>query len=212
MVRNGTGGRCFSLGHVNMPAMSPSKLRNTMRQRRANLPAAERAPVAQAIARHLLAHPRLRPGLRIAAYHAVRGEISLLPFMQAAALRGMEIYLPCLDETRLSFRRHKTDTPLHNNRFGIPEPVSGTVCAAPFLDIVLLPLTAFDSRGTRLGQGGGYYDRTFAFLLHRRVWRKPLLVGVAYAFQHVPHLTAQPWDVPLDAVCTEQGLRVLNAS
>lgn len=179
-----------------------------MRQRRAALLTAEREPAAQAIAQHLLASPRLRPGLRIAAYHAVRGEVSLLPFMQAAAVRGVEIYLPCLDGTRLRFRRQVADTPLYNNRFGIPEPVNGAVCAPPFLDIVLLPLTAFDARGTRLGQGGGYYDRSFAFLLQRRVWRKPLLFGVAYAFQQVPHLTAQAWDVPLNAVCTEQGLQV----
>jgi len=195
-----------------MPAISPSTLRNTMRQRRAALSATERAARAQTIAQHLLASPRLRPGLRIAAYHAVRGEVSLLPFMQAATLRGMEIYLPCLDGARLRFRHYTPGTPLHDNRFGIPEPVSGAFCAPAFLDIALLPLTAFDNRGTRLGQGGGYYDRSFAFLKQRLIWRKPLLLGMAYAFQQVPRLTAQAWDIPLDAVCTEQGLRVFKRS
>src|SRR5687767_13746260 len=92
---------------------------------------------------------------------------------------------------------------MRRNRFGIPEP-TGRRCAPQQLDLVLLPLVAFDRRGARLGMGGGFYDRTFAFL---RVAgrRKPRLVGLAHHFQEVAQLPREPWDVPLAAIVTERG-------
>ena len=73
-----------------------------------------------------------------------------------------------------------------------------------------MPLVAFDMRGNRLGMGGGYYDRTFAYLLNRRRWRRPILIGVAYEFQGVDSLTTRPWDIPLHGVATEAGLRIFD--
>jgi 5-formyltetrahydrofolate cyclo-ligase len=74
------------------------------------------------------------------------------------------------------------------------------------LELVLVPLLGFDRRGRRLGYGGGYYDRSFAFLKAGARPREPLLVGVAYAFQEVPQLRAEPWDVTLDFIATEHEL------
>lgn len=94
---------------------------------------------------------------------------------------------------------------LRDNRFGTPEPASGRgLRISPrFLDLVLVPIVAFGASGERLGSGAGYYDRAFAYLRTRRTWRKPLLVGVAYEWQHVPDLATEPWDVPLAAVITD---------
>ena len=74
------------------------------------------------------------------------------------------------------------------------------------LDIVLVPLLAFDRRGTRLGSGGGYYDRSFAFLHGQARPHRPLLVGVGYAFQEVESLPAAAWDVALDYIATDAEL------
>ena len=74
------------------------------------------------------------------------------------------------------------------------------------LDIVLLPLLAFDDRGNRLGMGGGYYDRLFASRLHRKT-KQPLRVGLAFDCQQAERLPMQAWDVPLHAVVTESGWR-----
>jgi 5-formyltetrahydrofolate cyclo-ligase len=71
------------------------------------------------------------------------------------------------------------------------------------LDLVLTPLVGFDHKGNRLGMGGGYYDRSFAFLLRRQNWKKPRLVGLAYDFQQLDKLPAKNWDVPLTAVATD---------
>ena len=67
-------------------------------------------------------------------------------------------------------------------------------------------LVGFDARCNRLGMGGGYYDRTLAYLRHRVHWRRPLLVGVAHECQRVERLEANPWDVPLDLVVTERRI------
>ena len=74
------------------------------------------------------------------------------------------------------------------------------------LDVVLLPLLAFDARGNRLGTGGGFYDTTFSFLRDRKEGAKPLLVGIGYAFQQAESLSAENWDVALDYVATDREL------
>lgn len=90
---------------------------------------------------------------------------------------------------------------LRKNDFGIREPVSGADMPC---DVALVPLLAFDKRGNRLGYGGGYYDRYFH--AHPSVLR----VGLAYAGQAVPSVPADAWDVPLQAVVTEEGTLFLD--
>jgi 5-formyltetrahydrofolate cyclo-ligase len=96
------------------------------------------------------------------------------------------------------------------NAFGIVEP--GTAAGArPVigLDVVVLPVVGFDPRGNRLGMGAGYYDRALRRRLERgAAWRRPLLVGVAFACQQLDDIPASPWDVPLDLVVTERGVIV----
>jgi 5-formyltetrahydrofolate cyclo-ligase len=77
--------------------------------------------------------------------------------------------------------------------------------SAARLDLVFAPLIAFDERGARLGTGAGFYDRALRRLRAGRRWRRPRIVGVAYSFQRTSGLEPAPWDVPLDAVLTEQG-------
>jgi 5-formyltetrahydrofolate cyclo-ligase len=92
------------------------------------------------------------------------------------------------------------------NRLGIHEPEGSSTIGARWLDVVFLPLVGFDAHGVRLGMGGGYYDRAFAFRLWRKVWHAPRLIGLAYSFQQVERLTAAPHDVRLDAVVTEERI------
>ncbi len=89
---------------------------------------------------------------------------------------------------------------LKKNRFGIPEPPSfrRERRQGRRLDFVVVPLVAFDRAGRRLGMGGGYYDRAFAGA------RRPVLAGLAYAFQQVPRLPERSWDVPMDLIVTER--------
>jgi 5-formyltetrahydrofolate cyclo-ligase len=92
------------------------------------------------------------------------------------------------------------------NHLGILEPEGTTNIGARWLDVVLLPLVGFDACGVRLGMGGGYYDRTFAFRNRHTSWRGPRLVGLAYSFQQLPSIAAAAHDVRMDAVVTEKGV------
>lgn len=188
-------------------------LRRSMRQRRAALDARERMRASQAVADQLLSMPELKAAQTIAVYWAVQSELPLMHAVTALQRAGHRLCLPLVQaDNTLRFAPWQPTTPMRPNRFGIPEPVVGSdeTLAPDQLDIVLLPLLAFDDRGGRLGSGAGYYDRSFAFLRASERPAQPFLLGVAYAFQQVPALPNAEWDVPLDAVITEQQqLRVV---
>lgn len=183
------------------------KLRRELKARRAALGSRERRRKAS-VAAHRLAQTRVfRRARRIAVYWAMGAELNTDVLMHIARKRGKTVLLPVLGTTpaqRLQFMPLEGST-LHLNRFGIPEPTPhpAHLVNPRFLDLVVVPLVGFDHRCQRLGMGGGFYDRTFAFLRRRRYWHTPRLVGFAYGCQQVEQLTAAPWDVPMDAVITE---------
>ena len=149
--------------------------------------------------------PESRRAQRIGVYFAVRNEFDCGPLIDSAIARARQIYLPVLHRGELRFARYRTGDPLVQNRFRIPEPAGQNTAelAASELDLVLAPLVAFDGNGTRLGMGGGYYDRSFRFLQQRRNWSKPRLFGLAYEFQRVDQLQRRAWDIPVHGVLTE---------
>ncbi|RFA31253.1 5-formyltetrahydrofolate cyclo-ligase [Alkalilimnicola ehrlichii] len=190
---------------------SKFELRRHLRQRRRALSLRQRHQASQALCKRLGQSALFRRSHRIAAYWPVDGEMDVTPLIEQALRQGKRVYLPCLagfGPGRLWFRRYRgCKEPMSPNRFGIDEPTRGERISAKQLDLVLAPLLAFDRQGNRLGMGGGFYDRTFAFLGKRRAWRQPRIVGTAYAFQEVPELPAEPWDVGLWGCATEAGLR-----
>ena len=192
--------------------MDRRALRRELRSKRRALRATERARLAEQLARNFLHTGLFWRGHRVACYLANDGEMDLDPLMQRLWAAKREVLLPTLHGTRLWFLPYRRETPLVANRFGIAEPA-----LAPrerfevrSLDLVLMPLVGFDESGNRLGMGGGFYDRTFAFLTGRRRLRRPLLIGVAYELQCVTRLPSRPWDVPMAGVLTERGLRRFN--
>lgn len=186
------------------------RLRREIRKRRAALPAATRIAAADALAERMAELPELLTDDKVAGYWAVHGELPLHRVVTALVRRGAQYHLPVVcDGERLRFAPWSPGKPLAPNRFGIPEPVvkSAKSAAAPeSIELVLVPLLAFDRGGNRIGSGGGYYDRSFAFLRNGERPREPLLVGIGYAFQEVPKLDPESWDIKLDFVCTEDEL------
>ncbi|WP_455234132.1 5-formyltetrahydrofolate cyclo-ligase [Thiogranum longum] len=189
---------------------SRSDQRKQLRARRRALSESERLQRSEALCRQLSRQPLFRASKTIAAYLPEDGEVDPQPLIQLAWRMGKQVYLPVLVpllDNRLWFARYAPDTRLVVNRYGIAEPemVHRQRIASYALDIVLTPLVAFDHNGNRLGMGGGFYDRSFEFLLRRRHWCRPRLVGLAYDFQQLSRLPRQPWDVPLTAVATESS-------
>jgi 5-formyltetrahydrofolate cyclo-ligase len=182
-------------------------LRDTLRRKRRSLPAPLAAASARLLAQHVSHHPLLHNRQHIAAYIANDGEIDPHPLLQQLWAQGKTVYLPVLMpfvRGKLWFARYCPGDALVPNRFGIPEPQRLHLVAPRYLDLVLTPLVAFDDSGHRIGMGGGYYDRSFAFLRTRQHWRKPVLLGLAYEFQRQRAIAPDRWNVPLDAIATEQ--------
>jgi len=188
--------------------MTRDDLRRDMRSLRTALSPAARRAAAEAAAAIASALPAYRDARRIGVYLAVDAELDPEPLVRVARAAGKEVYLPVLppsDGLPFTYLPYSAGAALRPNRFRIPEPLpeAGAALAPVELDFVLAPLVAFDIRGRRLGMGGGYYDRSFAFLNAARAPR-PLLVGYAYECQKVAALQAESWDVPLAGVVTEQ--------
>jgi len=127
------------------------------------------------------------------------------------------VFLPALEtkpDLHMAFVEYQETTLMINNQFGIPEPQAplDKHLTGQQMDIVLMPLVGFDLQGNRMGMGGGYYDRSFAFKrLPQDSANPPLLIGWAHSCQQTSQLANEPWDVPLDGIITEQGFKSFTA-
>jgi 5-formyltetrahydrofolate cyclo-ligase len=186
------------------------ELRQHLAARRRALTPAQRIAAAQGLRHSLEQLPEYHTDARVAGYWACDGELPLNLVIPPLAGRGQRFLLPVLDDggdRQLRFAPWLAGEEVQPNRYGIPEPAAPREWFAPFqLDLVLVPLLGFDRRGHRLGYGGGWYDRSFAFLKDQARPTEPLLVGIAYDFQELPAIKPEAWDVPLDFVATDREL------
>ena len=207
MARNGTGGRRHPPPETDEARALRQALRREMRLRRRSLNGFRRQLATRAIVRRLKMLPAYRGARTVALYWPADGEPDVRALAPHAEARGKRLFLPVVShEGTLRFVPWRPGSSLRRNRYGIPEPVSRRFVAPAKLDLIIAPLVAFDGQGHRLGMGGGYYDRA---LSGRR--RHPLLVGAAFSIQEVREIPAMPWDIPLDMVVTERGLRARGA-
>ncbi|MCO5977101.1 MULTISPECIES: 5-formyltetrahydrofolate cyclo-ligase [Ideonella] len=146
-----------------------------------------------------------RPEKTIGAYWPIKGEFDALPALyrwSEAAEAGEErrIGLPVINrETKqLTFHVWYPGCPMEEDAYGIPKP-KDTEAFHP--ELLLVPCVGYGPGGVRLGYGGGFYDRTLAALQPR-----PVTAGVGYTHGYVPWLQAEPHDIPLDAILTDEGV------
>ena len=184
-----------------------SLLRRHFRIVRRSLPAGLQQTHAHAVLHHLLNSRELLRARTIAGYSAANGEVDLSSVFDRLWHMQRTVALPVINNLggRLEFYRYTAGEPLIPGQFNIPVPPLGAR-HIPLLRcaLLLIPLVAYDDHGTRLGMGGGYYDRSLATLPRRL---RPLVMGVAHAAQHSDRrLPRDRWDIPLDAIVTELGI------
>ena len=183
-----------------------AELRKSVRSQRSGLSAARRRALDAAINRHLLEYAeRTAPGT-IAAYMAFDGEPDVGPALRQLDAAGVRLALPVvLDEPGravIGFRQWLPGSAMQPNRYGIPEPVGTPDMRLPEIELVLVPLVAWDPSGGRLGMGASFYDRLFE---PYAAISRPRRLGVGYQLQKRERLPLDPWDIRLHGMLTEDG-------
>lgn len=177
-------------------------LRSQAHAIRAAVPQADRADAAAAVAAQFFEDVAPEENAVVAAYWRIRDELDCQPILVRLMDSGRIVILPVVTgaDEPLDLRVWEQGEALYEAGFGTLAPSEQAPRAEP--DLVLMPLLGFDKHGTRLGYGGGYYDRTLA-----QMTKKPKLIGLAFAVQELDEIPREAHDVPLDAVITEQGIR-----
>ncbi|MCV6606236.1 MAG: 5-formyltetrahydrofolate cyclo-ligase [Porticoccaceae bacterium] len=186
--------------------MNKNQIRTEIRHRRQQLSTQQQRRAAEGLSRQIANLDAFRRARRIALYLGNDGEIDPLPTLLLAEAAGKRCYLPVLHplkHNRIHFVPYRAGDRLTVSHYGYPEPplTGRAITPAWALDMILMPLVAFDASGNRLGMGGGFYDRTLAFT--RSSTRRPTLIGLAHSCQQLEQIGANPWDIPLDAIATE---------
>ena len=192
------------------PVSDKAALRAAMRKRRSALSSGDVSALSQAAQRHILNDNVWRQAASAGLYIAVRHEVQTDLLIRSAWSAGKTVLAPYIPDPaagEMYLMPYADGSDMRSNAFGIPEPVPA-VCpqsamteAAPA--VLIVPGLAFDMQGRRIGSGGGYYDR----LLARPHMQNVPRIGLAYAFQvSAAPLPAEPWDVPVNAIATEEGL------
>ena len=182
--------------------LTKAEIRKERLSLREAIPAETRIEKSLAMADHAEALA-FDPGTIIAGFMPIRSEADVRPMMSAFRARGARLCLPVvIDKETIVFRELLPTAALVETGFGTFGP--GPDAAEFDPDILLVPLSAFDMTGHRIGYGGGFYDRAIDRLLRKGL--KPRLIGIAFDVQKVEEIPSEPHDMPLDAILTESGL------
>lgn len=184
-------------------------LRKSIREKRRSLSPLQQRLASQRLLQKLKNNSTFLSAKHIAVYQAIDGELSLEPIIQACWRLGKYCYLPRINNhtQHLSFYAFRKTSALSKNKFGISESQQGKAFHIKRLDLVFMPLVAFDKKGHRVGMGGGYYDLSFRHLscqsvnntCHKKITRTRLF-ALAHHCQEIDTITPNVWDVKPDKI------------
>jgi len=155
--------------------------------------------------KRLLQTDFLQNSQKIAVYLSQDGELDTKLLIENLWSQGKQLFLPkILDSNKMVFVEYSSKSYLSKNKFNMLEPTSHKNISLDDLDLVIMPLTAFDKNGNRIGMGGGYYDKSLQ--LNKDLSSPALLVGWAHQCQQLNNIKPNPWDIRMNAVITETNL------
>ncbi|MCF6764335.1 5-formyltetrahydrofolate cyclo-ligase [Thiotrichales bacterium 19S3-7] len=187
-------------------------IRKHIRQKRQQLETFERFQLNEHLLKHALEIIDKVQPKSIAIYFPNDGEADLCNLVEYASFKAINLYLPVvhpLIKRGLWFACYNQSEMLYSNRYNIYEPYFNVnAIKAPWeMDLVFMPLVAFDLNGNRIGMGAGFYDYSFQF---KPMIHKPTLIGCAYEFQQINHCPSDHWDMPVDGILTDLKVRMMN--
>lgn len=183
-------------------------LRKQLRFKRRQLSSYEQKQAEQQVLIQLRTSVPFKTSRKIGLYLHAFGEIHTRKILRLCFQQGKQVYLPMICNMNQRLVWVRVDSKQYfNQRFshhplGMKEPMANRGQHVTHLDLLIMPLLACDSSGTRIGMGGGFYDRTLA-----SAQRRPYRLGLAHDFQYVEQpLLRQKWDQPLNALLTPKKL------
>lgn len=176
--------------------------RKEKRKQRQILDEVSRDKKSQQVYHQLLACKPYQQARHVGAYLAMSEEVNLHRIIQDAWTADKLVFLPVVVARGkpMIFAPYQADTKLTKDAVGMLVPDVDPLCcfSAEQLDLVITPLVAFDEQRNRIGMGGGFYDRTFAF---KKIKAHPYLIGVAFAEQKTNQpIIANAWDIRPDEI------------
>lgn len=151
---------------------------------------------------HAVGKIEFDPGTIISGFFPIRSEIDPRPLMELLRVNGARLCLPVVvNKTTIVFRELVRGAELIDTGFGTSGPNEDAEVLDP--DIMIMPLSAYDMNGGRIGYGAGHYDRAIARLLDKK--RSPQLIGLAFECQQVEIVPIESHDQPLQAMLNENG-------
>ena len=177
-----------------------AELRHLCRVNRQALSAEQLVFAESQLALQFIEHLWSRKPLRVAVYLSHDNEIGTAQLIDDLFDADCAVYIPKLtvgSDHQMQFCRYFSDSQMADNRYGIAEPLQDDFIAINDLDLILMPLTAFDLMGNRIGMGGGYYDRALA-----NVGDDTYLVGLAYDFQEIERCPVDAYDKKIQMILT----------
>ncbi len=198
--------------------MAPSPLdkktlRKELRRRRRAIHPKVHADRSTRAAAAIARLPAFKAGSRVAIYLPFDREADTAALVTAARRRGVRIFVPVICDLRhRRLRFHPLLGATRRGTYGIFVPERTRTWTEPrWLDLIVVPLVGVDAEGRRLGMGGGFYDRALAFRRPRSHWKGPRLIGFGFDCQVEHSVHADPWDVRLDGMATESGLKFFSS-
>lgn len=176
--------------------------RKEKRTQRQNIDDTSRLEKSQLICQKVLCTTAYQKAECIGAYLSLPEEVDVQSIIQQAWADGKSVFLPVVLAwgVPLKFAPYTPNTALKKDclDIDIPDVDPKDYIDATALDLVVTPLVAFDEKDNRIGMGGGFYDRTFAF---KKTQATPCLIGVAFAVQKVDGIiTVNEWDIRPDVI------------
>lgn len=185
------------------------QLRTLLRKKRNALSRGEIHAYSHSAMTHFVHSDIFLTNQHFACYLAADHEIETQLFIEHIFQHKKQCYLPRLEQDHMIFAHYDLGDPLTPNQFNILEPTitQRNHRDAKKMDVILTPLVGFDSKGHRLGMGGGFYDRTLESVKRQA---KPIIIGLAFECQRIEAVPTEAWDIPLDAILTEHGLEFFS--
>jgi 5-formyltetrahydrofolate cyclo-ligase len=179
-------------------------MRNDARAARAALSLQEREKASKKIVDTVVRSSWFRRNSLIACYLPMPEEVDTWPLIDRAWRMKKRVFAPIIEKNfTMRFRELNPESTLVLNQYGLPEPEDGEIIAPRALDVVITPVVAYDDNCNRIGMGGGYFDRTFSFLKHRKFLFHPKLIGLAFTCQRVDKIAPNPWDIRIFSIIDE---------